>query len=194
MRSWLFHPIIFYPLALLIAAAAILISLEPQARPRDPAPIEVERTEGALVLRGDAFNAPSPSDDQHVTVVRDWLGRPQSLRIAVLPNLAPPTTAETGVQILLSPPDAAELAGRPVTVEVSYNPSPVNAANALGVSLRGAADAPWVVHEIRPQPATVRFELPAQTEVNAIGLRAVHGEADAAFGLEITRIRLIPHA
>jgi hypothetical protein len=36
--------------------------------------------------------------------------------------------------------------------------------------------------------------LPAQSTVNAIGLRAVSTGSDQAYGLEITRIRIIPHA
>ena len=77
---------------------------------------------------------------------------------------------------------------------VTYTPSPVNAASGLAVSLQGGGPAEWVAQDIPPQPNTVRFELPAQEAVNAIGLRALSSNNDQAYGLEITRIRVIPRA
>lgn len=194
MRSWLFHPVIFYPLALIFAGLAIAVSLRPQSWPRDPAPVAAQIAEGALIYRGDAFNSPDDAPEQAVTVIRDFWGRAQTLRIAVEPGHAAPAPTETGVRVLLTPEDAARIEGRPVIVEVSYNPLPVNAAQGLAVSLQGGAQATWVGQSIRPQPATVRFTLPAQSGVNAIGLRALNEGAQQAFGLEITRIRIIPGA
>jgi hypothetical protein len=194
MRNWLFHPLIFYPLAIVFAVLVITISVRPQSLPRDPAPVAGRVVENALVYAGPGFDSPANSAEQNMTVTRDFWGRPRTLRIAVLPNHAAPTPAEQGVRVLLTPQDAARIANRPVTVEVSYNPLPVNAAQGLAVSLQGSGATAWVGQTIRPQPATVRFELPPQTEVNAIGLRALNEGAEAAFGLEITRIRVIPRA
>jgi hypothetical protein len=194
MRSWLFHPLIFYPLALILAGLAITVSLRPQSWPRDPAPVAAQTVENALVFAGGAFNSPQAAPEQTVTVTRDFWGNARTLRIAVLPNHAAPAPTEHGVRVLLTPQDAALIANRPVTVEVSYDPLPVNAAQGLAVSLQGGAAPTWVGQPIRPQPATVRFNLPAQAGVNAIGLRALNEGAEAAFGLEITRIRIIPRA
>ena len=194
MRHWLFHPLIFYPLAILLAALVIAISLKPQAWPREPAPVAAQITGDVLVFAGGGFNSPSDGPEQNVTVTRDVWGHARTLRIAVLQNQPPPTPAERGVCILLTPQDAARVTDRPVTIEVSYNALPVNAASGLAVSLQGAGPAEWVSQTIRPQPATVRFEVSAQLAVNAIGLRALNEGGDAAFGLEITRIRIIPHA
>jgi hypothetical protein len=194
MRYWIFHPLIFYPVVILLAALAIGISVKPQAWPRAPAPVAAEMVEGAMVYRGAGFNAPSPSPEQRMTVVRDWIGRPLSLRIAVLPEQPAPTPAEQGVRILMTPEDAARIDDRPVTVEISYVPSAINPASGLAVSLQGIGPATWVAQEIPPQPGTVRFELPAQFAVNAIGLRALTDNTDQNYGLEITRIRVIPHA
>ncbi len=192
MRHWLFHPLIFYPLAILAAALLIAISVKPQSWPREPAPAAAQHAEGALVYAGEAFDAPAPAPEQEMTVIRDWLGRARTLRIAVRPDAPEPTPEEQGVRILLTPDDAARMDNRPVTIEVSYVPSAVNTASGLAVSLRGAGPAQWVSRDIPPQPATIRFRLPPHAGPNAIGLRALTPNDDQNYGLEITRIRVLP--
>jgi hypothetical protein len=194
MRHWLFHPLVFYPLAILAALLVIAISIKPQSWPRTPAPVAARLDDGALVYAGESFDSPAVSPEQRLMVHRDFWGRPRTLSIAVLQDQPPPTPAERGVRILMTPEDAARIGDRPVTIEVSYNPLPVNAASGLAVSLQGIGPAAWVAQDIRPQPSTVRFELPAQFAVNAIGLRALNQGGNQAFGLEITRIRIIPRA
>jgi hypothetical protein len=192
MRNWLFHPVIFYPLAILLAAAAIVVSLRPQAWPRDPAPVVAERDGDWLVYQGEGFNSPDQGREE-MTVVRDYWGRPLRLRVAQTLAQPPPLPEDEGARILLSPEDAALLNGKPVTVEISYNPLPVNSANQLALSLRGSADrAPWITQEAPPETATLRFNLPAQNQVNAIAIRPISGLQDMAYGLEITRIRIRP--
>ena len=52
----------------------------------------------------------------------------------------------------------------------------------------------WLPFMVSPEhAATLRFELPAQTAVSAIGLRALSDNDDQAYGLEITRVRVTPH-
>jgi hypothetical protein len=194
MRHWLFHPLIFYPLTALLAVLFIAISLQPQSWPRSPAPIRAERAGEWLVIQGAGFNSPAAAPDREMTVVRDILGRPQTLRIAERGGPGQPAPEDDGVRVLLSAEDAAALAGRPLTVEVSYNPLSVNSATSLAVSLRGEGPSQWVSQAAPPQPATLRFRLPAQSSVNAIGLRALSTLNDQAYGLEITRIRITPHA
>jgi hypothetical protein len=194
MRHWLFHPLIFYPLAILVAALLIGFSLQPQRWAREAGPVAAQQAEAALVYGRDAFDRPDASPEQHMTVVRDFLGGARALRIAVKPDQPAPTPADRGVRVLMTPDDAARIADRPVTIEVTYTPSPVNAASGLAVSLQGDGPTAWVSQEIPPQPNTVRFELPAQAAVNAIGLRALSSNNDQAYGLEITRIRVIPRA
>ncbi|MBC7770483.1 MAG: hypothetical protein H7124_17010 [Phycisphaerales bacterium] len=193
MRNWLFHPLIFYPLALLFAAFAIAVSVKPQAWPRTPAPVAADLIEGSLVFSGAAFNSPAVGAEQDMTVVRDFWGLPQTLRIAQLANQPPPTPAEQGARLLLTPEQAALIEDRPVTVEVSYRPLTVNAASGMAVSLQGIGPAEWVSQDAPSEPATLRFELPAQFAVNAIGLRALSNGTDQAYGLEITRVRVTPH-
>jgi|CXWL01.1.fsa_nt_gi hypothetical protein len=192
MRNWLFHPLVFYPVTLLLAALVIALSIQPQKWPRAPAPVAGQVIEGALVLEGAAFNSPDDSPEQELTVVRDFFGRPQALRIAVLPGQPLPTPAEPGVRIELKPEAAALIGENPVTVEVQYNPNAVNAASALAVSLQGIAPGDWVIQPIPPQPGVVRFSLPGSFAVNAIGLRAISDGEGQAFGLEIVRIKIIP--
>jgi len=192
MRHWLFHPIIFYPLALVLAAFFIVVSLQPQAWPRAPAAVQAERDGEWLVIRGAGFNSPEGAAGQEMTVVRDFWGQPQTLRVAERGGQSPPAASDNGVRVLLSPEDAAALAGKPLTVEVSYNPLSVNSATRLAVSLRGDEPSAWVSQPAAPQPATLRFRLPAQSSVNAIGVRALSDLDDQAYGLEITRIRITP--
>jgi hypothetical protein len=192
MRHWLFHPVVFYPLAALAAALAIGASLRPQSWPRQAAPVAAEQDGQWLVLRREAFNSPAPGPDQELMVSRDLLGRAQSLHIAERPGQQPPQQNQDGIRILLKPETAAAISGRPVTVEVSYNPLPINAATGLAVSLRGDAPSYWASLPAPPQSATLRFNLPAQPSVNAIGVRALSNQDDQAYGLEITRIRIMP--
>lgn len=192
MRNWLFHPLLFYPLVTLVAGLAIVVSLRPQSWPRDPAPVAAEQDGEWMVYQGAAFNSPERGQEE-VTVVRDFFGRAQRLRVAQTMAQPLPQPTDEGARILLTPEDAAALNGRPVIVEVSYNPLPVNAANQLAVSLRGASGpAPWVTQTAPPETATLRFTLPAQNQVNAIAIRPISNLEDMNYGLEITRIRIQP--
>ncbi len=83
MRHWLFHPIIFYPLAILFAALVIVISLEPQSWPRDPAQTPGVQDGQWLVFQRESFNSPDAGGEE-MTVVRDYWGRP--LTLAYSPN------------------------------------------------------------------------------------------------------------
>jgi hypothetical protein len=192
MRHWLFHPIIFYPLVAVFALLVIAISLSPQSWPREPARVHAVRDGEWLVYQGEGFNSPEVGPSQEMMVMRDFLGRPQTLRIAERGRQATPNSSEQGTRILLSPDDAAAISGRPVTIEISYNPLAVNAATGLAVSLRGDSASEWVSQPAPAQPATLRFRLPPTANVNAIGLLTLSNSDDQAYGLEITRIRLTP--
>jgi len=192
MRHWLFHPLIFYPLAILMAGLLIAASVQPQKWPRAPEAVAAQTADGALVYAGPGFDSPAPAPQQEMTVTRDFWGRAETLRIAIKPEQGEPAADEQGVRIMMTAEDAARVENRPVAVEVTYNASPVNAATGLAVSLQGAGPAVWVSQDIPPEPNTVRFALPAQAGVNAIGLRALSSDNDQNYGVEITRIRVIP--
>jgi len=194
MRHWIFHPLLFYPLAALAAALVIAVSIQPQAWPRAPAPVSGQVADGVVVLQGPGFNSPDDSPEQYMTVERDFWGNALSLSIAQLPGQPPPTPAEQGVRILLTPETIALIDDKPVRVEVSYLPLPVNPASGLAVSLQGIGPAEWVSQPAPPQPGTLLFDLPPQFAVSGIGLRALSEGTDQAYGLEITRIRIAPRA
>lgn len=187
------HPLVFYPLAILLAALVIAISIEPQSWPRQAAPARGQSAGSALVLERDAFNAPAADPNQHIAIVRDYWGRPQSLRIAVVPGAPAPGPQDEGVRLLLSPEAAAMIAGRPVAIDVSYSPLPVNAASGLAVAIEGGGPVSWATLPAPPQSGVLRFALPAQAGATAIGLRAISSGENEAFGLEITRILITPH-
>ncbi len=195
MRLWLFHPLVFYPLILAAALGVILFSLKPQMMPRSPAPVAGQIVEGGvLVLEGEAFNSPTDPPEQYVTVVRDFWGRPQGLRLAALPGLQRPTPEETGVEIQLTPDSARLISGRRLNVEVSYRPLPVNAAPQLAVRLQGIEPAQWVRRAIPPLSGIARFDLPASQHVESLALRAISNDNSMAFGVEIVSIRIAPDA
>lgn len=194
MRSWLFHPLVFYPLAILFAVFVIAASVKPQSWPREPAPVAAQVENGALVLQGEAFNSPANGPEQDIMVMRDFWGRAQTLRIAQLRDHPAPGPMDRGARVLLTPDQAAMLQGRSATVQVTYNPLPINAASGLAVSLQGDNAVRWVVHDLPPEPGTLRFEVPAEASVNGIGFRAISPANDQAYGLEITRVVVTPHA
>lgn len=195
MRHWLFHPIIFYPLAILLAAAAVVVSLRPQSWPREPAPVAGVQNGEWLVFEGSEFDTPDQGVEE-MTVVRDFFGRALRLRVAqpAAQAATPPQPEDQGTRLLISAEDGAAISDRPVTIEVTYNPLPVNAATELAVSLRSNDNgpSPWITQTAPPETATLRFQLPARSSVNAIGIRPVTTASDQAYGLEITRIRIQP--
>ena len=193
MRNWFFHPLLFYPLAIVFAVFVIGVSVKPQSWPRAPAPVAAQVADGALVFTGSAFDSPDVGAEQEIFVSRDFWGRAQSLHIAQKAGQPPPTPAEQGARLLLTADQAAMINDKPVTIEVTYNPIPINMATGLAVSLQGIGPADWVSQTAPPQTSTLRFEVPAQLAVNAIGLRALSESPDQNYGLEITRVRVIPH-
>ncbi len=192
MRSWLFHPAIFFPITFFVAGAIIWFSLSPQSWPRDPAPQSGRLEGGSIILEASAFDAPDPSPEQVMYIDRDVLGRARSLAIAVLPEQPRPTPAETGVRILLKPEVAALLSDRRVHVEIAYRPKPLNNADEVALSLQGIGPAEWVSAPLTPEGGVVLLVLPPQFAVDAIGLRAISAQTDQNYGLEILRIKLDP--
>lgn len=193
MRNWLFHPLLFYPLAILLAGLIVAVSLKPQAWPRPAAPVAGQVTNGVIVIEGDGFTSPDDGPEQVMTVQRDFWGKALSLHVAQLPGRPAPGPAEQGVRILLTPETIALIEGKPVQVEITYLPQPVNPASALAVSVQGIGPAEWVTRPTPPQPGTLLYDLPAQMAVSGIGLRALADGTDQAYGIEITRIRITPH-
>ncbi|MDX2276149.1 MAG: hypothetical protein NW206_11930 [Hyphomonadaceae bacterium] len=190
MRLWLFHPLVFFPLVLALGLLVVGASLKPQLLPRAPAETAGTADGQVLVLQGEAFNAPTDPPQQYVTVVRDFWGRPESLRIAALPNLGGPTSEERGVEILLSPETAQSLAGRRLRAYVAYRPLPLNAASALAVAAVGSGPVNWVRRRTPPQASIAQFEIVAPPDVRSISLRVLHTDPRLAFGVEIVSIRI----
>lgn len=192
-RSPFFHPVIFYPLLLLAAAALIYLSLRPDLLPGAPQ-AQAGRTDaaGAIVLEGAALSHPEAGAEQNFHIQRDGLGRAQSLHIAVLPNQPPPTPADQGVRVLIAPAAAEALSGRPVRVEVTVRPLPITTASGLAVSWQGIGPTEWVTRTLQPQAQIVAFDLPPQTSPEAVGLRVIASNNDYRYGFDIARIRVVP--
>ncbi|MFT3729185.1 MAG: hypothetical protein QM759_15285 [Terricaulis sp.] len=195
MRHWIFHPLIFYPLVLLIAGLAIFASLEPQNWPRKPAPVAGRHEGASLVWERGGFNSPDVGPEQRLTVERDLWGQAQGMRIAQVPNQPPPTPAEQGVRILFTPQDAALIDGKAVTAEITYAPLPFNSATSMALSVQGIGPAEWTtVAAPSPPEGPLKFELPPQLAPDGLGIRVLAGQTGAeAFGLEIIKVKLTPH-
>jgi hypothetical protein len=192
MRSFLFHPLVFYPLAALLAAAIIGVSLRPQSWPR-PAEAQAGSVEGgAIVLEGEGLGAPAADPAQVIYVVRTVFGQAKSLRIAVLPNQGDPGPADKGVRILLAPATAAQFAGRAASLEISVRPLPVTTASRLAASVQGAGPTVWTVQPLSPQEQVLHYDLPAIDAPDAIGLRIESDNNDYNYGVEIVKIRIVP--
>jgi hypothetical protein len=192
MRHWIFRPIVFYPLAALLAVVVILLAFDPFAWRNKPAPQAGVIEDGVIILAGEAFDAPDRSPDQIVTVRREGWGRAVAMRIAVLPNQPAPSPAETGARILLAPETAALIDDLPVHVTVSYASLPTNPAAGLAVSLQGIGPAEWVSQDLPVGEGEVSFDLPPQFAVNAIGLRALSTDVLFNSGVEILSVKLQP--
>lgn len=192
MRSWIMHPLVFYPFTVLLAVLVIGFSLRPQAWPRPPAPVSGQQAGPALILGAAAFDAPAPDPRQNLTVVRDFWGKSRTLRIAVLPRQGTVGPDDDGVRLLLTPEAVRSVAGRVVRIDVAYNPLPVNGASALAVSLQGGGPRVWTITQTPPQQGVAQFTMNAPADLGAIGLRTISTDNSEAFGLEITRITLTP--
>jgi hypothetical protein len=194
MRSWLFKPLIFYPLLLLAAALLALVSLSPLSWSHAQGPVSGQIRNGVLVLRGEALGAPASDTAQEVRVMRDFFGATQALRVAAKPKLPAPTAQDRGVQILLGRQPAQFLESKPVVLRIDYRPIPLSTASALAVNLEGGRLQNWVSQPVAPEGGSVSFALPAQTAVSAIGLRTIHDDDERNYGVEIVRISVTPSA
>ena len=67
MRNWLFHPVIFYPLAILVAALAIFVSLRPILAANSAGHRRARRRMAGL--QQQQFNSPDKGAED-LTVVR----------------------------------------------------------------------------------------------------------------------------
>lgn len=164
------------------AALAALVLLAPRLE-RVAEPIAGAVENGALVLQGEALRSPDTSPEQRVAVTED-----DALHIEVLPAQPSPTPAERGVRVLLTDENAALIEDRPVTIEIGYTPVST-VATELAVSLQGIGPAEWRTQPIGAGAGTLRYELPAQIGVSAIGLRVVNWNGGA---VKVDRIRIVP--
>lgn len=181
----------FVTIGMCLAALASAIAWGPSLIDPRGAPVAGEKEGHTIILNGSALHSPDPSPEQVASVTAH-----SALRIEVLPNQPPPTPAERGVRILLTPERAHFIKDKQVLVEVSYQPSQAfwnsttPMASGLAVSLQGIGPAEWRVASVVEQVGVASFELLAELEVNAIGIRAISEVDDQGGSLEITEIRL----
>ena len=176
--------VLVYIVLLIVAAGALLLwwqVMDPRGQP-----VAGVLDGPTLVLRDrDLERVDSAPEQTH-------LAREGQLRLSVLPDQPPPTPAERGVRVIVSADRAATLNDHPVVVEIRYGLSRSNPASGLAVSLQGIGPAHWVSEPLTADAATVRFELPEQSSIYAIGLRALSDKPGRAGVVTINEIRITP--
>ena len=170
-------------LVLLLAGAAFVV-LAPRFLDYHAAPVAGAIEGEALVLEGQALSTPDPSPEQTYRFADN------ALELTVLANQPAPTPAERGVRILLTPERVAHINDRAVVVEIHYRAPATGAASSLATSLQGIGPSEWSVQPISASEGVARYELPAQSAVDGIGLRALSETPDQTGAVSVTRIRI----
>lgn len=213
MFGWVLRPIFFYPLAAIVATVTILASMNYALVPHEPTPQAGVAQEGVLVFGPAALQHVDVGPAQEYYLQRNPNGAPGSIQIATKKAHTVPGPGDHGVRLLLSPQTAADLAGKPLRIDVQLRPLLYTTAPRLSVSAQtqGAPNA-WVA---QPFPRTaierfstdaaksavwVTFALPATAGApTAIGLwpdadRTGGEQASLNVGVEIVQIRIAPGA
>jgi hypothetical protein len=193
---FLFRSVIFYPLAALVAAGLILISLGPQPwAPRAPASQSGAPGQDGAVVFGPSALAGIDAGAHHIVFSpRNASGAASTLHIAVKKG-APltPTPTERGARLMLNSETANRFGGQPVRVDVLIRPAPIASAPEIAVSWQGSEPVTiWSQAETGTEEKTLSFTLPAATAPQAIGLYVINPSANEAFAVEIGEIHLSP--
>jgi hypothetical protein len=184
---------LFYPLLAIAAAALIVASFGYSLRPILPAP-QAARVSGAAMVYGPAaLAAIAPGADQLLYADRTMTGAARSIHLGTLRTSGAPDAARQGARLLLTPADAAALAGAPLIVTVTYRPIAANIAPQLSLSAQGDGPVAWVTKAVPVTEGRSRFDLPASAgPLSAIGLWP-HPQADeyySNYGIEIVSLRV----
>ncbi|MBI1251482.1 MAG: hypothetical protein GC189_08425 [Alphaproteobacteria bacterium] len=187
---WIFRWWIFYPLAALAAALFIVASMGPGLIAAEPRPVFGRIEESALVLDGESLSHPRPSPDTVFHIARNARWAPVGLRVATLEG-AGPIGAGQGLRIILAPERAAELAGRPLRVQVAIRSVPVTTAEALAVGVDRGAEVQWSTQPTTQLEGVLTYAFPAASGGPiAIALRPETTLTGYHYGVEIAAIRI----
>lgn len=187
--------LLFYPLALLTAAAMISASLGRETFTQRPgAQAGQAEAGGALRFGPDALAAIQAGEEQLVFIARDAAGRPVGARVASRPGRGEPLMHSPGARLPLDETALAALGPGPWIAELDIRPLGVTAAETLFVGAGGASGfSEWAPAQALPaEPATLRFRLTAPPDgaLAAIGFWPQASRTDYAFGVEITALRV----
>ena len=185
---------VFFPLAALLAAASIVVSLGPMLLARDARPAVGARDGAAFVFAGDDLAHPAPAPHQVFHVARTATVRTEGLRVAVLPGRGEAQPEETGVQVLLAPETSLALGEGPFRVEVQTVPVPITMAPRLAIGLDRGGQMEWRTLPLPAVASTIVYEFPRGEDgafVNAIGVRPAASLLDYNYGVELRAIRIM---
>jgi len=186
----LFRWYIFYPLATILAALVVLVSLGPVILPTDPRPVSGRVTGQMLVLEGDDLAHPASSPETVHFVDRDAAWRVTALRVAVLSGVGPVKPQEPGVQILLSPRAVGQLGHGPLRIEVMTKALPITIAQQLAIGLNRGGRIEWQTKPIAVGDELITYDFAASGAPSAIALRPVTTLEGYSYGIEIRSIRI----
>lgn len=179
---------LFYPVAIVIAAGVVMLSLGPAPFAPRGAPAQAVAGAGAMALGPAALSRASPDAHHVVFVVRGAAGAPSALRIAIRPG-APEPYPTDGVTLALAPDTARALADKPLTLRITLSQIVDSPAESLAIRLLAASPQPWAVAELR-DAVDPTFDLPAAAGVTGIALRAIGKPGALNAGVEITSISI----
>lgn len=184
----------FYPLILVVAVALVLVSLGGDIFDRSASPQPAAREAAAFVYGADALADGIKTADGHMLhALRDFGVSTRAVRIGVRPGMGGPSPATRGALLLMTPADAALLAGRPVHVEVSFKRINVTTAAGLAASLQSDGPVVWSIATTPSENGVIAFDLPASAgPLKGLGLWVMSDKADYNYGLEISRVVVSP--
>lgn len=196
-------PVWFFPLLAVCAVALILGSMGGATFQAAPGPQGGVRDGGEIVFGPKALADGLEARGTHLRYVHRENGfAPSAVSIAVLPKEGPPSPAEPGARLLLTPAAGAALAGKPVRVLVKTQSLNVTRAEALAVSLQNDGAIQWVSQPLPETAATLTFDLPPAEgqPPSAIGFWVVSTKGDTAggaaatynYGVRILEVRAAP--
>jgi hypothetical protein len=188
-RGWAW----FYPLAILIAAGMILLSLGPAPFASRGAPVAAATTPQGLTI-GPASLAQTVPDVWHTAhIVRGPAGAPIGFRLAVKPGA--PAEIE-GARLALAPSTGQALSDRPVRLQIRFKRIAETGAAGLAARLVGGSGSAWVSVPLPAESPTggdvVELDLPPAAAVTALELRTISQRTDFASGVELLQVVLSP--
>jgi hypothetical protein len=189
-----FQNILFYPIAAVLAAGLIAISLGASWLSPAVAAQAGKIADGALVFDGAALAKSEGGIGLDTFIVRNNLSQPIGLRIGAAGAAAAPTPDDKGVRLILAPTAVDSLGPGPIVLELKTKPLPFNGAPTLFVSAQTEPAAPvqWLSAPVPTgdEPIKLQLTLQPNAKLASIGLQPANPAGAESFSVEVVELRL----